>query len=132
MPFPEVAIASQICVQNITAKNLTKQNDEKNPKMTMKRQNKKEQVGERVGDSEVFAQRFALAEHEVRQLQTEEAELNFHYRAPFRAARDLPRTTQRGGHSCTPAMDHTSCTLAKGLVNWWDVIPCALYKLASC
>lgn len=28
-------------------------------------------------ESEVFAQRFALAEHEVRQLQTEGAELNF-------------------------------------------------------
>lgn len=66
MPFPVDAIALLICVQNIAAKTPTKQSDEKIPKMMMKRQNKKERVRERVRESEDFAQRFALAEHEVR------------------------------------------------------------------
>lgn len=133
MPFPEDAIASLICVQNVTAKKPTKQSDEKNPKMITKRQNKKE--WERARESEVFAQRFVLAEHEVRQLQTEGTELNFHYCAPSRGARALPWTARRGGHSRTPATDHTNCILAKGLVIWrrhYSVCPVQAGFLLKC
>lgn len=44
--------------------------------------------------SEFFAERLALAEHKVRQLQAEGAELNFHYHAPSRGVRALPCTAQ--------------------------------------
>lgn len=112
----------------------TKQDDEKNPKMMTKRNNKKEWVRERVRESTVFAQRFALVEHEVRQWLTEGAELNFHYCARSRGARVLPWTTWEGGLSCTPATDRTGCTLAKGSENWWETlfsVPCTSWLLVK-
>lgn len=80
----------------------------------MKGQNKKEWVNKGGGrESEVLAWRFALTKHEVGQLHAEQAELNFHYYAPARAARVLPWVTQRGGSSCTPDTNDTGCTLLR-------------------
>lgn len=45
-------------------------------------------------ESEFFAERLVPTEHKVRQLQTEGAELNFHYHAPSRGVRALLCTAQ--------------------------------------